>query len=159
MLGFLFGTVCLIGLVRVLRGRGFGFRGRFRGGHLGPRGMLRGVFERLDTSPAQEKVMTEAARELFDAALPLRDELRSTRREIAKAMRGPSLDEVAMGELFARHDDVLRDVRKRFVGSLARVHDVLDARQRDALAEALEGGFGRALGGRALGPYRGGVSL
>lgn len=164
MLGFLFGTACLVGLIKVLRhgrhGHGWG-RGRFgRGpwaGGLGPRRMLRGLFERLGTSPGQENVITDAANELLEAAAPLREEMRATRRDVALALRAPSLDEVVLGELFARHDDVLREARKRAVGAVARVHDALDDRQREALASLLEGGR-RSFRGGALGPYRG-VSL
>jgi uncharacterized membrane protein len=166
MLGFVIGTACLIGLVKVLRAgrggrwgmhRGFG-RGWGRRG-FGPRAMLRGLFERLDTSPSQEKVITQAAGEIMDANGPLRDELHATRREVARALRAPALDEVALGELFARHDEVLRDLRKRSVGALARVHDALDDRQRAALADLLEGGHRRVVSRGPLGPYRGEVSI
>lgn len=160
MLGFLFGTVCLVGLIKVLRhgghGQGWGRRAWGRG-RLGPRRMLRGVFERLDISPGQEKVIAQAAGELMDAAAPLREEMHATRRDVALALRSPTLDEVALGELFARHDDALREARKRAVGAIARVHDALDDRQREALAALLENGR-RHRGGGPLGPYRG-VSL
>jgi len=120
--------------------------------------MLRGLFHRLETSTAQEKVITAAAEEIFAAAEPLRDEARATRRDIAAALRSAAIDEVALGELFARHDEVLREARKRSVGALARVHDALDDRQRASLADVLERGGRHALRG-GLGPYRESVSI
>ncbi len=164
MLGFVVGTVCLIGLVAVLRSNRHGPWGRW-GGHgrgfgrgFGPRAMLRRLFERLDTSTAQEKVLTAAAAEILASVDPLRDEARATRRDIAAALRGPSMDEVALGELFSRHDEVLRETRKRAVGALARVHDALDDKQRAILAEVLERGARQSSRG-GLGPYREGVAI
>jgi uncharacterized membrane protein YccC len=162
MLGFVFGAVCLIGLVKVLRagrhGRFGGWRhGRRWGRGWGPRAMLRGLFERLGTSTAQEKVITAAAEDIYASTEPLRDELRATRRDIAAALRGPAIDEIALGELFSRHDDVLRETRKRAVGALARVHDALDDKQRAVLADVLERGSRRDFHGG--GPYRESVSI
>ena len=172
MLGFLIGTACLIGLIKVLRGgfrRGRGGYGGWSGGSCGGGGSrgddgshegwgerggpfwLRGLFERLRTSPEQEKVIREAVDEMRRSASELRDEARHTRGDVAKAMKSPSFDETVMGELFARHDTHLEKVRKDAVGVLAKVHAVLDDRQRDLLAELIERGpFG---GGRG-GPFR-----
>ncbi|UJR84800.1 Hypothetical protein I5071_68790 [Sandaracinus amylolyticus] len=175
MLGFLVGTACLIGLVKVARGgggcgRGFGHhhRGWHHHGHHGwgggwqrggwGGGWMRGLFERLDTSPGQEKVIKQAVEEIFGATRSLRTELDDTRRDIAAALRAGIVDEVQMGELFARHDEKLREVRKAMVGAFARVSDALDETQRKQLADLIErglagggGGWGRFGGG----PYRG----
>ena len=177
MLGFFIGAACLFGLFKVLRhGRGYGSWGHRRGAcgqggwggcgpgafrdHDGPswrgRGgggfFLRGLFERLDTSPGQEKIIREAVDELRDAGSKFRGELRSTRADIARVMRGPSVDETHLGELFARHDTAIETVRKAAVGSLAKVHEALDERQRTRLADLIESGPGFARGWR--GPYR-----
>jgi hypothetical protein len=170
MLGFVFGTLCLLGLAKVLRhGGGWGGRGwghhhhhHHRGGRglegFGSRRMLRGLFERLDTSPGQERVIADAARELADAARPLRDEVAASRRDVAAALRSPTVDAETLGELFARHDEALREARKRAVGALARVHEALDERQRESLAALLERRWGGACG-RGAGPYRGAHGL
>lgn len=179
MLGFLIGTACLIGLVKVARaGRcggghhGHGGHGCHRGGgghgwHGGGRGWgggwgarggsfwLRGLFERLDTSPGQEKVIKQSVEDLFDATRGMRSELEQSRRDLASALRSGVIDETAMGELFARHDEKLREVRKTIVGSLASVNDALDEEQRKRLADLLERGLGGGFGGGG-GPYRGG---
>jgi len=58
MLGFLFGTVCLIGLVKVARGSCYGYAGHGWGrggggfgGEDGPRGWHRGAKTRPDLRP------------------------------------------------------------------------------------------------------------
>jgi Spy/CpxP family protein refolding chaperone len=178
MLGFLIGTACLIGLVKVARwgrhgacaggacGPGYGFRGHHHHGHgwghhgghgeRGGRGggwWMRGLYERLDTTPGQEKVIRQAFDEVMEATRAGRGELDRTRRDVAAAIRAGGVDETAMGELFARHDETLREVRKTFVGALAKVSEALDEEQRKRLADMIErgaGGFGRFGGG----PYR-----
>lgn len=178
MCGFLIGTACLIGLIVTLaRGRGgcgpygrggcgwrggdgWGGRGSWgegRGDHArhgwsGRRWFLRGLFERLDTTPGQEKVIVAAIEELREAGEAFRGEIKRTRSDVAKAARSPSFDETVVGETFARHDEALEAMRKAAVGAMAKIHAVLDDKQREVLADIIEssrpffGGFG--------GPYR-----
>jgi Spy/CpxP family protein refolding chaperone len=179
MCGFLLGTACLIGLlVTLARGRGgcggsWGRRGYGWGGGYGGRSswegreqgshghdhrgwsanrwFLRGLFERLDTTPGQEKVILSAVDEMRDAGESLRGEVRKTREDVAKATRSPSFDETVLGEAFARHDQALESVRKAAVGAMAKIHAVLDERQREKLADIIASGpsfFG------GFGPYR-----
>jgi hypothetical protein len=183
MLGFIFGTACLIGLVKTLRhGHGCGpagYRRAWGGGgcggarfsacgtypgawEAGPpwshahgpshgpdrwsrrrgRGFrnffLRGLFERLDTTPGQEKVIAAAVEELREVMRKHRGEIGKTRGDIARAMRGAAFDEAMLGELFARHDAAIEAMRKAVVGALARIHDALDEQQRARLADFLE---------------------
>jgi hypothetical protein len=175
MLGFLVGTLCLIGLIKTLRaGRGCGGRGygggcggggwgRRRwgrggpgawggggwdhdhdddGGFGGPAVFLRGVFRHLETTPGQEKVIGQAIDELRAAGRKARGEARASRADLAKAMRSPAVDEVLFGEMFARHDTALEELRKAAIGSLAKVHDALDEQQRARVAEMIEAGPG-----------------
>ncbi len=185
MLGFFIGTLCLIGLIKVLRGgfrrgRGYGgwsmrscggggFRGRggcggggydrdqswddYRESGFGDRGSsfwLRAVMERLNATPDQAKVIRDAVDEMWRSASDLRDEARATREDVAKAMKSPSLDETILGELFARHDTHLEKMRKDAVGALAKIHVVLDDRQREILAQLIARG---PFAGRG-GPFR-----
>jgi hypothetical protein len=173
MFGFVIGFLCLFGLIKVLRyGRGGACGGRMHGGwgHHGHHGWgrhggwgghhggwrdggdfwLRGLYEKLDATPGQEKVIRAAVDEIKTAMQGARGELDTSRRDVAKAVRTGAVDEVQLGELFARHDEKLREVRKAFVGALAKVNEALDEDQRKRLADMLEGGFGRFGGG----PYR-----
>jgi hypothetical protein len=101
---------------------------------------LRAVFSRLDATPAQEKVIKSAVDEVREAGRAAKDELKKSRGEVAKAVRGPAIDEVFFGELFARHDSAIESVRKAAVGAIAKVHDALDEKQRERLAELIEEG-------------------
>jgi hypothetical protein len=177
MLGFLIGTVCLVGLVKTLRwgrhgGCGYGYRRGWGGGYGGygpwgdhggwgdqgyggggwggPSVFLRMLFRRLETTPGQEKVIVAAYEEMREAAREARGELKQSRAEIAKAMRGPAIDEVLFGEMFARHDAAMDKLRKAGIGAIAKVHDALDERQRARFADIVESGPG-AFRGRPWG--------
>ncbi len=100
------------------------------------------VAARLRLSPQQEVTVSSAFDELVAAARPLRAEVTATRRALAEALRRPAFDEVAMGELFARHDAALEAVRRAFVGTMAKVHDTLEEGQRRDLARIVERGLG-----------------
>jgi hypothetical protein len=112
--------------------------GGWHGG--GPGFMLRAVLSRIGARPDQEEAIRAAVDELRDTGGKLRGEGRRTRQEIAEAFRKGGFDEVAMGELFARHDSVLEGLRKSLVGTLAKTHDVLDEKQRQRLADLIAAG-------------------
>lgn len=189
MFGFIVGTACLIGLVKMVRGgcgyarlcggpRACGFDACEPGGRYGWRGhggcatgcrggggggfgppwmfrryLLRSLFERLDTTPGQEKVIVAAVDEVQEAVKAARGEFKRSREDVARAVGGDAFDETVIGGVFARHDEALANVRRAATGALARVHDALDARQRARLAEIIaEGPWAfRRYGG----PYRG----
>lgn len=141
MLGFIFGTVCLVGLVKVLRrGRGW------RGGHgFGGRWLLRSIFERLDTTPGQEKAILGALDELRENKKEVREERRQTRADLARAVQGGLVDDSSLEETFARHDRLLARLRVSFVEAVKKITEALDERQRKQVADLLESGgfFGR----------------
>jgi hypothetical protein len=115
--------------------------GGFRNG-LGNGFVARAISSRLDATPAQEKVIRDATDEFREAAAKLRGEGRKTRDDVASTFRKGHFDEVLFGELFARHDNALTDLRKAFVGMGARIHDALDEKQRARLADLIEAGPG-----------------
>jgi hypothetical protein len=181
MLGFLFGTACLIGLFKVARGscRGYGDghgyggegrcgggfggpfgytgRGGFRhGGHgyggwrgMGPRFFLRALFERLDTTPGQEKVIVPAAGELRTVLGKAKDQMRETRGDFARVFRGPVVDEASLADIFLKHDTVISETRRSVVEAVHKAHDALTEEQRSEVADFIEhgrrgwGGWGR----------------
>jgi len=160
MFGFVLGTACLVGLIWVLRGPGR-HGGCSRWGsprdreHEGRRGFggrvfMRWLFERLDTTPGQERVIRAAADDLTDSVHAARREVEASRSDVARALRSDSFDAEAMGEAFAKHDAALAALRRAAVESLSRAHEVLDEGQRKRLAELVESGMGR----RWHGPYR-----
>ena len=111
--------------------------GGFRGGW-----MARFLADRLEATPAQEKVIRDAADEFRETATKLKGEGKKTRADVAGAFRKSHFDEVLFGELFARHDTAITELRKAFVGMGARIHDALDDKQRARLADIIESGPG-----------------
>ncbi len=152
MFGFIFGTACLAGLIYTLK-RGGHWRHHGRGGRWGWRGRLRWLFERLETSPGQEKVIVKAAEDVFEAFDKMRDEVGPSRAAVGRALRGEQFEGAALRELFTRHDAAMDNLRRTLQGSLAQVHEALDPRQRRELADLIEHGFGY---GWRHGPYGGG---
>jgi uncharacterized membrane protein len=116
---------------------------------------LRFLFQRLETTPGQEKVIQQAIDEVREAARNARGEWKASRDDVARAVGGELFDETVMGNTFARQDESIANVRKAVTGALAKVHEALDERQRKILADligegpaAFRGPFGRGA------PYR-----
>jgi Spy/CpxP family protein refolding chaperone len=155
MFGFIIGTVCLIGLVKVLR-RGHGWHGHWhhdsyasrhgRGGGR-RRWFMRSVFERLDTTPGQEKAIVQALDELRENKTLVREEAEHTRADLARVIAGGFVDDASLEETFARHDRLLAQLRVSFVEALKKTTEALDERQRKQVGDLLERS-GRFGGGR-----------
>ncbi|MCB9684788.1 MAG: periplasmic heavy metal sensor [Alphaproteobacteria bacterium] len=164
MFGFLFGTVCMIGLVGVLKGsRGgchggwahhhHGFRGgphgrwrhqswegprdprRFREG--AGRAMAEVLKRKLRIDEDQEGIVDHALADLRRSVHAFGDDVKGGRDELAGAFRGEQVDDAALDALFARWDEDLRRTRREVVSALKQVHAVLDEEQREAAADLL----------------------
>jgi hypothetical protein len=98
----------------------------------------RWLFQRLETSPGQEKVILEAWDAVTDRAARTRDEWQRARSDIARAVRSQAFDETALNEAKDRQDGVLSELRATLAAQLARVHEALDERQRRDLADLIE---------------------
>lgn len=181
MIGFLIGTVCLVGLVKVMRHRfayghgghggcGHGYAGgwggwgggwgghRFhgrggRGGSGRGRWFLRQMFERLETTPGQEKVIAAAVEELRESLKKLRPASKGL-EDLASALRAESFDEAAAAKFNVEAEEMFSSAKGAMVDALRKVHEVLDPRQRALLADMLERRATGIFGG--FGPYRGG---
>lgn len=148
MVGFIIGAVCVIGLVKALRHRrgwhgrwgygGHGFRGQAYGGRR--RWLLRGVFERLETTPGQEKAIVAALDELKENRRIVREEAQQTRDELARVVAGGLVDDAALEETFARHDRLLAQLRVSFVEAMKKAVEALDENQRKRVADILRRG-------------------
>ncbi len=148
MFGFIIGTLSLIGLIKVARG---GRHGRFGGGPR--RWMLRRLFERLDTTPGQEKVIIEAVDEVQRKAWAAREQFFTARSSYARSVRGEHFDGAAVGEAFDAQQGTVEEVKKAVREGLSKVHEALNPEQRKLLGDLLE--FGpRALHGHC-GHHRG----
>jgi Spy/CpxP family protein refolding chaperone len=167
MCGFIVGTLCLLAFYKLAR-RGRGCHGRHHrhgpwggwgpGHHPGERWMLRMIFERLDTTPGQEKVIAHAFEQARDAMRAAARAVRDSREDVARALRADVLDEQALAAARSRHEEALRGAHDAATASLRATHEALDPRQRALLADLLsDGPWGRSgwRGGFGpQGPYR-----
>ncbi len=166
MLGFIIGAACVVGVARMLRRRAWhahfgyggygpgcgpsmGYGGMGRRGHRSPGGRwaLRALFERLETTPGQERAILAALDELSENRKSVREEAKQTRVDVAHAVEGGLIEDATLEEAFARHDRMLAQLRVGFTEALKKVVEVLDEPQRKALAGWLEGGFRGRWGG------------
>lgn len=101
------------------------------------------ILDRIGATPVQERTVRAAFAELrTEAKRAGGGQLKELRHDISSALRKPAFDEVLLGELFARHDRAIEDVRKAFVGFMAKTHDALDEEQRARLADLIDKGPG-----------------
>lgn len=150
MLGFIFGTACLVGLFVVLRRNRSSFSPFFsvhrRGSHPfgtwppGPSRLVDYIVDDLHVSPAQEKVVREALDRLHKVAREARGNLRNARTAAAEAMRADQLDPNAMSEAMAQSQLAHDRLRDAGLDSLTQVHAVLEPEQRKRLADLIANG-------------------
>ncbi len=144
MLGIVIGTICLILLIKVVRGRYGWHHGYHHGGYRYGRWggyFLRRLFMRLNTGPGQEKVVLGELEGLKETLRGLRTELKATRRDIAAIVREPVFDRTKLDALFRTQDALLERARSAAAASFEKVHGALDEKQKIDLADLLEGGF------------------
>lgn len=145
MFGFLIGTLSLIGFIKVWKA---GRYGRWNHHGDGPRRwMMRRLFERLDTTPGQEKVILEAVGEAEGKAYALREKLFTARSALAQSLRGEHFDGAQVDETFASQQAALDELKATVRGGMAKVHEALNEAQRNELATLIEFGPHRMHGG------------
>lgn len=142
MFGFIFGTVCVAGLA-FMAARGHRHHGFRRHGFHG-RGFRRwgmySVFERLETTPAQEKAILGVIETLRDKGRSFASDARASRKDVASALRGDAFDEQAFAALFDAHIGAIGGLRDEFAKAVGLIHETLTDSQRRRLAEILESG-------------------
>ncbi|MEO8183247.1 MAG: periplasmic heavy metal sensor [Deltaproteobacteria bacterium] len=149
MFGFVFGTLCLVGFVSVLRRRGWRryggcAGGHFGGGHFRRRGgwaMYR-AFEALDTSPGQEKAIRGALSELRRELSELRPELDAARSHVAQTLASERFDAAELEASFERQLSSFGRIGPLLSRTLGQIHEALDPDQRRRLARFIEQGPG-----------------
>jgi hypothetical protein len=128
-----------------------GHRGRHGRRHARMRWMLHGLFVRIDASPAQERAIVAEIDKLQDRLRGIKAGVRDARGDLAAALRGPVLDDAALGAALGRVDTATGEARSAVVDALRAVHGVLDDRQRGQVADLVDQGGGWW---RGFGPYR-----
>ena len=140
--GLLIGTVCLVGLVRVLSGRRW-YRGAHayaRFGGCRPAGYGGYALSRLEATPTQERAILGAVDELRETTRTLRGTVREARSDVARTVRGATFDESALQTASSRLEEAGRQMRSAVSSTLGKIHGVLDDRQRKVLGDIIDSG-------------------
>ncbi len=135
---------------------GYGWRGPYGHwhgrGHRDPRTwMLHVALERIDASPAQERFISAELDKLSERVHAAKRNLRDVRGDLGAAVRGPILDNAALGAVMGKVDSATAEARSAGIDALRAIHGVLDERQRAMLADLLDRGGGAWW---RQGPYR-----
>ncbi len=129
-----------------------GWHGHGHHGHHGGRNwMLNAALARIDATPAQERVIVGEIQKLQERMYGARTNLKGARGDLAAAIRGPMLDDAALGAVLGQVDASTGEARSAMIEALRNVHAVLDDRQRATVGDLIDrngGGFWRR------GPYR-----
>lgn len=147
MFGFVIGALSLVGLLTLHRFRCHGC-GRHGGGPR--RWLLRRLFQRLDTTPGQEKVVQSAVEEVERAAHAARNAMWASRPEFAAALRGEHFNGAAVDAAFEKQQGAIDEVKRALRAGLAAVHEALTPEQRKHLVDLLEAGPRGMRGGCGL---------
>ncbi len=109
---------------------------------------MRGLFSRLQTTPDQEKVIRSAFDKVRETVHEARGEWRDT-SELSTLLRGDTFDRTAAEGLSGKAAASFAKLRVVIVEALAQIHEALDDRQRQILAEIVErrGGLFRGFRG------------
>jgi Spy/CpxP family protein refolding chaperone len=128
---------------------GYGWYGPYGDGMFGHRGrrrwMMHALFRRIDASPAQERAIVAEFDKLHDRVHAAKAGMHDARGDLAAAVRGPVLDDAALGAVLGRVDATVGEVRSAVIDALRAVHGLLDDRQRGQIADLVErrGGWRR----------------
>jgi hypothetical protein len=114
-----------------------GWGGHRRGGFV-----LGALLSRIDATPEQAKAIRAAFDEIRSKARAVADDARGLRKDLAGALRSEILDVETLGTIASRAGTSVDAVRDAAIGAILKVHDTLDARQREIVANALESRFG-----------------
>jgi uncharacterized membrane protein len=97
-------------------------------------------FAEIDASPAQERVIAGELDKLRTALWAARRDVRATRGDLAAALRGPVIDDAALGVALGRLDAATASIRAQAIEAMRTIHAALDDGQRARLADWLEHG-------------------
>lgn len=112
------------------------------------------LFWQVGATPEQQKTIQNAAQELFGVLRSKKDEMKIARKEFADAMRGESFDENVLGSATYRLEATIDTARKAMIDAFAKIHAVLDPKQRGMVADWIAGNqswFQHPFGGPAQG--------
>jgi Spy/CpxP family protein refolding chaperone len=111
---------------------------------------LYAALSRIDATPAQERAIVNEVEQLKSRLHNAKSTMKDARGDLAAAVRGPTLDDAALGAVLGRVDGATGEARGAVVDALRNIHALLDDKQRAQLADLLDHGWWR----RGGSPYR-----
>ena len=102
------------------------------------RWITRALFRRIDATPAQERAVVAELDRLEDRVHAAKAGMHDARGDLAAAVRGPALDDAALGAVLGRVDAAVGEIRSAVIDALRGVHGLLDDRQRGQIADLLD---------------------
>lgn len=101
---------------------------------------LRRLMKSLDASPAQERALRDLIHSARDQLRELRHDSRGLRQELGDVLRAPTLDDSKIVAAEAKVGEKLRDAGDILRKTVAQMHEILDSRQRERLADWITAG-------------------
>ena len=126
------------------RGGGGGWGGGRR------RWMMNAALSRIDASPAQERAIIAEVDQLHERLHAAKRNFKEARGDLGAAVRGPVLDDAALGAVLGRVDATTGEARAAVIDALRNIHALLDDKQRAHVGDLLDKGWWRG----GPGPYR-----
>jgi hypothetical protein len=102
---------------------------------------MRWLFEDLETTPSQERNISESLEELRDHAREAKQELKRSVEDLADALKAEDFDHEKVGEAWVKQDKALESIRLAAIEAMGKIHDTLDAGQRSRLADLIRRRF------------------
>jgi Spy/CpxP family protein refolding chaperone len=127
-----------------------GWHGRYR------RHGLHMALAHIDATPAQERAIVAEVDRLSERVHAAKATVMEGRADLGAAVRGPVLDDAALGAVLGRADSASAEVRSAMIDALRNIHGVLDDKQRHQLADFIDGHYWWGMGRRGPGASGGG---
>lgn len=131
-----------------------GWYGGWHGGYR--RRGLHMALAHIDASPAQERAIVAEVDRLQERVYAAKASMMEGRADLAAAVRGPVLDDAALGAVLGRVDASSAEMRSAMIDALRNIHGVLDDKQRHQVADFIDGHFWWGMGRRGPGASGGG---
>ena len=101
---------------------------------------FRRLLRSLDASPAQERALRDLIHSARDQMRELHHDARSLRQELGDVLRAAKLDDSRMAAVEAKVGSKVRDAADILRRTVVQMHEILDTRQREQLADWITSG-------------------
>jgi Spy/CpxP family protein refolding chaperone len=100
----------------------------------------RRLLRSLDASPAQERALRDLIHTAREQLRDVHHDARGLRQELGEVLGAPTLDDSRMAAAEAKVAEKVRDAGDILRKTVVQMHEILDARQREQLADWITSG-------------------